>query len=481
MARFALMLVALVLAAPTRLARSEEPPDDPRIEPEAVEPHATVVFATDGTAPAITTALAALGDGGGVVVIPPGEWAWEADEEVRVSTSNVTLLGVGADQTLLYRSSSRDNVAFFRVREAHDVRVSGLRFKGIDAEGNADKDYGVFLHDAMDFRVDHCTFSYLGFAGVRTLGASRGVVDHCQFSRHYKPPVGSYGYGVAVYGSNEYSDEPFGSGEATFVEDSEMALCRHAVASNKAGRYVFRHNRVTASTKAHAIDAHGQEFSSDGSLGTEWIVVHDNVAEDPDMGNTDSPRKYAVRIRGGKALVFDNTFADVHEGVRVDEFTPQDTGPVHVWGNTLVDDPNPRRLPSYCMRIRARDDQLCARKVGPAKRKAPADGVPEFSEEAPAGYTPYPYPHPLVSQLVIDVEGSPLAAEGTDVPSRVWLKATVTVPDARSVAMIRWIWPDGRTQRGEEIEVEDPGATVVIEAVRDDGLVSHHAIELAPL
>ena len=356
---------------------------------------ADYVLAGGGSPAAIEEALAELG-GKGVVVIPPGVWEWGPDDQVKVTTDGVIILEAGPDHTILHRRSSKSDVAFFLVRGVRDVRISGLEFRGVAAEGNADIDYGVFLWDAVDFRVDHCVFSHLGFAGVRTHGASRGVIDHCTFSEHYKPAVGSYGYGVAVYGTNEYTGEPFGSGEATFVEDCEMRLCRHAVASNKGGRYVFRHNLVQDNTKAHAIDAHGQEYSSEGSIGTEWIEVYENQVERPDLGNSSSPQKYAVRIRGGQGVIWGNSFADTDEGVRIDEFTPQDTGPVHLWGNELLRDPSPRGGPAYCARSVGAGDILCARRIPRAKAQRPADGVSEFSEERPPGYQPYPYPHPLL-------------------------------------------------------------------------------------
>lgn len=49
---------------------------------------------------------------------------------------------------------------------------------------------------------------------------------------------------------------------ATFIEDGCFEGCRHAVASNGGGRYVFRHNYVTGTVVSHAIDAHGAEFPS---------------------------------------------------------------------------------------------------------------------------------------------------------------------------------------------------------------------------
>jgi len=381
---------------------------------------AEVVFAADGGAAAITEALAAL-EGGGVVVIPAGEWAWGPDDQVSVDAHGVTLLGAGAEQTLLYREGSRDNGAFFLASGVRDLRISGIRFRGVELYGNEDTDYGIRLTDATGFRIDHCGFSLLGFAGLRIDGASRGVVDHCLFSKTFKPALASHGYGVVVYGTGAHAGEPFGSGEATFVEDCEFRLCRHAVTANKGGRYVFRHNLVRRNTQSNAIDALGQEYSSADSVGTEWVEVYDNVVERPDLGDGDSPLKYAVRIRGGGGLIWNNTFADVDEGVRVDEFTPQATEPVHVWDNEFQRDPRPGNRPGYCAATDSEGDLLCVRSADSTKVKPPADGVPVVVEEAPEGYLPHPYPHPLVTR------GSPDAG-----PDRIAVlregQGTVTLP-----------------------------------------------------
>ena len=400
---------------------------------------AGVVFAADGSAAAVTEALSALG-GGGVVVVPPGEWAWEADDQVTVTGDGVTILGAGQEQTLLYRKSSKDNGAFFAARGVRDLRISGMRFRGVELYGNEDKDYGIRLEDATDFRIDHCGFTLLGFAGVRTDGASRGVVDHCLFTETFKPALASHGYGVVVYGTGALSGAPFGGPEATFVEDCEVRLCRHAVTSNKGGRYVFRHNLVRRNTRANAIDALGQEYSSADSVGTEWVEIHDNVVERPTREAGDSALKYAVRIRGGRGLIWNNTFADADEGVRVDEFTPQDTGPVHVWGNVLLRDPRPDSRPDYCANTVAGGDLLCARSAGTDQIKPPADGVPQVFEEAPEGYAPHAYPHPLTTGLRVSAGPARTAVlrEGESRLNVALLGAVIPAKDGGAVHSDRW-------------------------------------------
>ena len=158
--------------------------------------------------------------------------------------------------------------------------------------------------------------------------------------------------------------------QATVVEDCRFARCRHAIASNKGARYVFRHNYVTSGVIAHAIDAHGAEYHS--AVGGEWLDVYENVLEQP---NHEAPYYdgWAVRVRGGKGAVHDNLVRGYHVGVELTEETDQPCGPVYVWGNTLE--------PSGGTMVQARRTR----------------GSPESVEAAPPGYRPHPYPHPLAA------------------------------------------------------------------------------------
>src|SRR5262249_38807396 len=196
-------------------------------------------------------------------------------------------------------------------------------------------------------------------------GASSGVIDHSIFEDLFNPVVNNLGYGVEVGGIDAAEGEPFGSGRATFIEDSSFRLCRHSVASNRAARYVFRHNYVAQNQIAHPVDAHGHEFGS--MVGTEWVDVYENTIEDPIY------RGYAVRIRGGLGLVWNNTFIGYDEGIELTQDTDQPTGPVYISGNTIIPDTSPM--------VRARGTM----------------GTPVFFLFLPDDYVPYPYPHPLAT------------------------------------------------------------------------------------
>ncbi len=315
------------------------------------------------TQAAIQRALNDL-QGPGTVVLPPG--GYQIDGTLIIRYDGVTLQGSGSDQTVLFRTVDGTNTAMVKSTGHSRVRVTGIRFEGVTVwdsvrgELSNGKEVGVLLENAADFRVDNSFFTHTGFAGVRTNGASWGVVDHCTFEDLYKPRVADYGYGVAVFGINRLEHVPFGSGRATFIEDSSFSLCRHAVSSNKGARYVFRYNYVAQNEIAHAVDAHGTEYGS--AVGTEWIDVHDNLIEDPIY------QGYAVRIRGGKGLVWNNMFLDYNLGIRLTQETSEATGRVYIWDNYIW--PETRAM------LRA-------------------DGGSTYALSRPRSYTPYPYPHPL--------------------------------------------------------------------------------------
>jgi len=320
--------------------------------------------------------------GPSLVIAPAGRYEIAGTVEVR--GNDVLLVGAGAGSLEPGGGAGASATVFVRVGEdaAHSqpmlrargrrgVQVSGIRFEGIAAEGSRSRDVGILIEDSQDFRVDHCYFDHLGFAGVRVNGASAGVIDHSAFHAEYKPAIGTEGYGVVVYGTGSVAGVPFGSPAATFIEDSRFALCRHAVSSNKAARYVFRRNLVRDGVVAHAVDAHGTEYNSD--VGTEWVDVYDNTLEQ-DQHQPPYYDGWAVRIRGGQGLVHDNVVRGYHTGVELTELTTQTTGPVYVWSNTLP------------------GDSAAIHDSRPGQRAQPVV-VPG----APPGYRPFAYPHPLVT------------------------------------------------------------------------------------
>ncbi len=305
-------------------------------------------------------------DGAGVVVIPAGEW--ELIGTVFIESDDITISGSTDGRTVLYRSSDDvnadlRNAAFFLARDTSDFRVTNLHMYGVSGENSIAAEKAIQLENVRDFRIDNSVIRYQGYSGVLITGNSSGVVDHNEIADTFKPAINNLGYGVTVMGNDEYSDFPFGSPDCTFIEDNFFSATRHAVASNRGARYVFRNNFVANNVNSHTVDAHGDEYNGDSNFGTEWIEVYNNVFEDP------IEPVAAVRIRGGKGIIWGNTISSYTYAISLWETTSESTGPVYFWDNIL-------------------DEQVTL--LGSIK------GSPEYYEKVLDDYEPFTYPHPLV-------------------------------------------------------------------------------------
>jgi hypothetical protein len=367
---------------------------------------AQVVMAKDGSPAALKAALAAVG-GGGVVLVPAGQFAF--DDTVTLPSGDITLLGAGSNRTRFYRAKDAVDpklaaAPYFKASNANGLRFAGFELRGVAVAGSSAEERGIVLVDCHDFRVDHLQLDFLGFAGVYTAGTSRGVVDHCLVHDGFKPAVANYGYGVCVMGTGAYTNDPFGTNEAIFIEDNEVFGARHAAASNNAARYVFRYNHVTANENSHGVDAHGDEYNSTDT-GTEWIDVYRNTIDMPIYSGA------AVRIRGGKGLVWENTINDYSNAVSLWHKTPQVTGPVHVWSNKLG---------------------AGVTAVGDLQ------GTVSYKLTPPAGYTPYAYPHPLVTDLEADAGPDMVVAADAMGMGTVYVDGSASKADAGTVDAFAW-------------------------------------------
>ena len=374
-----------------------------------------------------------------VIVLPAGAWNY-GDGGVEVDhLENVVLLGAGAGHTRLYRSICHGG-AILQVNRSENLRISGIKFDGCDAASTEVTAEGIALWDAKNFRVDHCSFQQHSWAAVRVHGEHsnpRGVVDHCTFEHIFQ---GKHeGYGVAVTNNDVFLHEPFGSPKATFIEDCNFSRTRHAASANGAGRYVFRYNTVTHDENSHAVDAHGAEGAS--HAGTEWVEIYKNRIEQPSYDLA------AVRIRGGKALVWDNEVHGYQIGVSLWEETGVPTGPVHIWGNDF----------------------------GGASAVGDLRGSPSYAFGKPAGYQPYIYPHPLVSDLEAKAGFDQQVMVGSDGLGRVYVDATPTSASEGTIVGYRWYDGDELVSTcARSVLALEPGShVVVLEAERSDGLVEY--------
>jgi hypothetical protein len=420
-----------------------------------------IVFCPSGTQADLQAAVDAV-DSPGVVVVPPGKW--DVIGSVAVTRDGITILGAGASRTSLRRNPPPPNAdastralytaPFLRSKGTTSLRVSSLDITSWQATGGTeDLDVGISLTDVMDFRVDQCSFRLTGNSGVTVHGESQGVVDHCTFRDIYEPTIGNYGYGVSVYGT-VHTGEPFGTARATFIENNSFDGCRHAVASNRGARYVFRHNVVRTNTVSHAIDTHGAEYppspkpacdpcyeADPDNPGTEWAVVHDNLVEAPDYAG------YAITLRGGKGLVYRNTVRDYTTAIRLSKQTPQPTGPVYIWDNDVL-------APTSLV-------------VGAGTC---CGSGPTWELIEPPGYTPYAHPHPLVVDVIADAgpDQRVMIPQGASV-ARVFVDGSGSKTAKSEVQSVRWFTTSTEASPCMRDFLDLPAGThVVLLAAKDE-------------
>ena len=269
-----------------------------------------------------------------MVQIPAGARCdWGGLEKVTINKS-LWVRGAGKEHTRIRRGSyisdsntSENDIALtalfvFDCNSSTRVRLSDMTLEGNGKEGSfvgSDNvtfpqlvayDYGVKLFACRDFRVHDARFEKFGYSGIdlrsKPLSGSsnglRGLIDHNEFVGNMKVGLG---YGVSVYGSNDWPAPDYGSANNVFVEDNYFEDNRHNIAANNGARYVFRYNRQVTSYRARwwgMVDAHGK---GDGAHGTRAFEVYHNTFE---MAGIPSPASASGAIfRGGDGVFFNNT------------------------------------------------------------------------------------------------------------------------------------------------------------------------------
>ena len=192
--------------------------------------------------------------------------------------------------------------------------------------------------------------------------------------------INNLGYGVAVYGANQWSADPqLGTAEANYVEDCTLVGSRHAIAASAGAHYVFRHNVVQANVVAHAVDAHGMGWGN--ARGTRAVEIYANLIEKP------KDKSAGIVIRGGAGVIFNNTIIGYRNPILlvVEWGTPEalkssypafdQMNDLWIWDNT---DGRGAVEPVV--------DETAIELVGQGR---------DYFIDTARGYEPYLYPHPL--------------------------------------------------------------------------------------
>jgi hypothetical protein len=388
----------------------------------------TEVRANSGSVEDIQAAInKAIATGAVNVIIPEGNWTFAAHGSFRVNITvparGLNIFGAGINRTVLAMpvDDSAPNTVMFNVEGTSGgrIRISGITFKGRpNIETSPTGDTGIEIQVCKDFRIDHCSFYYMGDCGIAVGDAeyqyghyggdlnliSQGVVDHCYFYDIYKPQCTDagrgYGYGVSVMVAYHYLwsyniywnpdqiwSDLFGKyNRNVYIEDCYFSRCRHAAQANWAGAYVLRYSTIE-DTRPYEVSTTGHPVRENvfGMLACEiYNVTIRKTAQAPN--NFVGPL-----VEGGSALIYNNTFINLEVGIELGSCEDKNGTPYHPKGHT-------REVYIWNNRYINCWTQINTHSNEPEGCPAPILGTEYFLSDPTVNghsYTPYPYPHPL--------------------------------------------------------------------------------------
>lgn len=364
--------------------------------------NAATLFANSCTLEDVQGAVAGALDGD-TVIIPAGSCTWNA--ELFFDTA-ITLMGAGINATNLTRGGG---YSLLNLQVGHDkpVRITGLTIFGNGGYGIIVKaDSGTRRNTSL--RIDSNRFVDCS-RSIYVEDWVYGVIDHNEFVNGTTTDITVIGDGNNSWDRGGVEGSP----DALYIEDNLFTYFGssgggHLITSNKGARYVFRYN--TLETSAHGIpydvvDAHGA--CSIPPRGTYLEEVYENRFITIDGGYIGS----MVRIRGGRGVIFNNELIGNQNGVETSrdiELTNYRSKPSAIEGScsgslkTVCQDnegyPCLDQINGLYVWDNLDDGVLAPIYVenSGAVRSHVVENRDFFAESKP-GYTPYVYPHPLVS------------------------------------------------------------------------------------
>jgi len=352
-----------------------------------VETKALDVIAESGSVSDIQVAVNQVAAaGGGTVYIPEGTFNFSGKVTV---PGGINIIGAGPGKTVLNVTSGSRS---FQIDGGHNA----VRFTGITFQNPLT---AIRLYDIVDFRIDHCefytapdTYPYIiSIAHRHGVPVPQGVIDHCSFYMH------GNAYGVHVkpvpWPEAEGRLTYLGTEHNIFVEDCYFENPYHAVSSFNGAHYVLRYSTLVNSTSG--VDAHGpgyeyilEEPEPRQIRGGRCAEIYHNEF----FGASWAP----IKLRSGGGVIFNNTMTDATYAIilQVENGAIEMSGgqypaldQIHdmwIWNNT-TDGMGMGDIYLYGEEDFIQIDRDFF-------LRAPSHELDGFI------YTPYIYPHPLVTQ-----------------------------------------------------------------------------------
>lgn len=386
---------------------------------------AATITATTCSRNDVETALNSAANGD-TVLIPPGTCTWTTN--LTIDNKYLTLQGAGAGLTIIRDGVGKDNypnipqALIWHTLDGGLSRLTGITFQGGTITDGYNKGTVAIGGATHQFRVDHCRFIPTQTAGLFVHGDIWGVIDHNVFDLS-----AAHGYAIYVMGGT-YGDAAWAEGSTlgtvrnVFVEDNVFTQNQshgfhyYGVDGWNGSRVVYRYNQFNALTLGN----HGTESS--GRLRSQrQFEIYNNTWTWNMMGNSFPSM---IGVRGGTGVIYNNSatisngtvghFIDFHYLRALISFSPWGQCP-SIWdlsadrcldqtgvgqGNRLTGDtatpagwPNQMNDPAYVW------NNLINGGVSNAVSNVPTvvRENRDFYHQVKPGYTPYTYPHPLVS------------------------------------------------------------------------------------
>jgi hypothetical protein len=316
-------------------------------------------------------------------------------------------------------TSGPDDMPVWFSLEGNDDPSLSFRFSDIELVGwryghtsSKTMYIGVAIEKILNFRVDHCNFQdlcgsaiYVGlWMDYYNRNNSSGIVDHCRLVNSYGDPgffvgdeehydIRTLDYGIAlrrwacdVWDPNILNIWGHYTPYTVFIEDNYFTKWRHGVCSNDGFHYVFRNNVVEGGYGISEVDAHGSyaDNSAPYAVGARCMEIYNNIFKNPDMTWLEDNDPWAINLRGGSGIIFNNTIIGYYGLI---DFNND-------WGNYNPYVPKCAVSQSYIWNNNLNGATLIHYNADSVENVDYFLRAPNMQQDGLV-YTPYTYPHPL--------------------------------------------------------------------------------------
>ena len=274
---------------------------------------AGTINAVSGARSDVARAIASARDGD-TVFIPAGTTTWANALITTAGSRSLTIQGAGTEQTIIYdnvpKAGGGNQSVFwsFNLTAGKSFRLTGITVRGQaqDAQ-NYNNGTLVFSGGSHAVRIDHVNFIQPGTGCMIFNGDIWGVVDHCYFDLtgfHQGVQIhhGNWNGDTGGWGDGSFEDQlHLGTEKAIYIEDCAFQGSgtpgAGAIDGTFGGRFVFRHNTVTADQ----VGMHGTEGFR--GRGLRSFEIYENTFTSPN-----GIFFVGCYIRSGTGVIFNNAF-----------------------------------------------------------------------------------------------------------------------------------------------------------------------------